>query len=369
MAITISTHNGSTVDLAHNRREKWRVDQENAKWAEKHPGELRIDLSKEHEILIDRGSLSQVYHELFDDAVEEFNQRQLAHGNKDRVIKNYLSEIKAEEGTRKSAKHPIYEMITTVGSKENPVEEEVAKAILKEHAEGFEKRNPNLYVVSQVWHADESGSWHIHISYIPVAYNLSRGMKTQNSLSKALAQQGINGDKYNHTAQMIWEKKENETLEAICKKYGFEVEHPQAGTKQEHLTVEEYKVQKSLEEKQEELETVKNLPLGTVVVKKGRLEQLEEIEKKYHEEMPVIEQSKRNLKAASETMVAYTKALKQFEEDKFRFDEKVNEVANRKVILLKDKAIEFIKEMGLWKKFEEFVAKSLIKLSKSVKKQ
>lgn len=368
MAITISTHNGSTVDLPHNRREKWRVDQENAKWAEKHPGELRIDLSKEHEILIDRGSLAQVYHDLFDDALEEFNQRQLAHGNADRVIKNYLSEIKAAEGSRKSAKHPIYEMITTVGSKENPVEEEVAKAILKEHAAGFEERNPNLIVVCQVLHADEVGAIHVHTSYIPVANNLSRGMKTQNSLSKALAQQGIVGDKYNHTAQMIWEKKENEALEAICKKYGFEVEHPQAGTKQEHLTVEEYKTQKELEEKQKELEVVKNLPIGTVVVKKGRLEQLEEIEKKYEEGKRVIEQSHRDLSAASETMQAYTKALKQFEKDRTKFDEQVNEAANRKVFLIKDRAIEFIREMGLWKKFEEFVDKRFVSRTKLIKK-
>ena len=368
MAITISTHNGSTVDLPHNRREKWRVDQENAKWAEKHPGELRIDLSKEHEILINRGSLAQVYHDLFDDALEEFNQRQLAHGNADRVIKNYLSEIKAAEGSRKSAKHPIYEMITTVGSKENPVEEQVAKSILKEHAEGFEKRNPNLFVVSQVLHADEVGAIHIHTSYIGVAYNLTRGMKTQNSLNKALAQQGIVGDKYSNTAQMIWEKKENEALEAICKKYGFEVEHPQAGTKQEHLTVEEYKVQKELETKQEELQAVKNLPLGTVAIKKGRLEQLEELEKKYAEEKSVIEQSHRDLKAATETMRAYTKALKQFEADRSQFDEKVNEVANRKVALLKDKALEFIKEMGLWKKFEEFVDKRFVSRTKLIKK-
>lgn len=125
MPLTISTHNGSSVDLAHDLREKWRIEQENKNWAEKHAGQLRIDLSKEHEVLINRGTLAQVYHQLFDDALNEFNQRQIQGGKKERVIKNYLSDIRAKEKTSKATKHPVYELITQVGSKENPVTDDM----------------------------------------------------------------------------------------------------------------------------------------------------------------------------------------------------------------------------------------------------
>ena len=32
MGVTIATHNGSAVDLAHDLREKWRIEEENRKW-------------------------------------------------------------------------------------------------------------------------------------------------------------------------------------------------------------------------------------------------------------------------------------------------------------------------------------------------
>ncbi len=355
--ITISTHNGSTVDLAHNRREKWRVDQENEKWAAKHPGQLRIDLSKRHEVLVDRGTLAQVYHEIFDEALKEYNEKQIANGKSDRVIKNYLSSIRAKEGSSKAAKHPLYELITQVGSMDNPVPDEIAEKILKEHAAGFQERNPHLIVVGQYGHFDEMGGYHIHTDYIPVATDQKRGMRVQNSLTAALKQQGIEGDKYSHTAQMIWEKKENEALEAVCKKYGYEVDHPQAGSKAEHLTVEEYRVQKEIDEKQKKLEKVTELPAGVTMVKKARLEQLEQTEQTYKQEKPLIEQAKRNLSAARETMAAAVRKQEAVDKEKADFESAVNEAANRKVASLKDHAIEFIRNMGLWEKFTNFVEK------------
>lgn len=359
MSITISTHNGSSVDLAHNLREKWRIDQENEKWATRHSGELRIDLSKEHEILVNRGTLAQVYHKLFDEALQEFNAKQIRSGKKERVIKNYLSEIRAKEGTSKAAKHPLYELITQIGSMDSPVPDEIAKQILKEHAAGFEERNPHLHVVCQALHADETGGIHIHTSYIPVATDQKRGMRVQNSLTAALKQQGIEGDKYSHTAQMIWEKKENEALEAVCKRYGFEVEHPQAGSKAEHLTVEEYRVQRQIDEKQAALAKVTELPAGMTVVKKARLEQLEQTEQDYRKEKPMIDQAKRELSAARETIAAAVRKQEALDKREGALDKEVNEAANKKIRLMKDKAFEFIKSLGLWEKFQTFIKKAM----------
>ncbi len=370
MAITISTHNGSSVDLAHDLREGWRIEKENKAWAERHSGELRIDTSKEHKVLINRGTISQVYKEIFGDALKEYNEKQIASGKKDRVIKNYLSEIKAKEKSSKNAKHPIYELITQVGSMDNPVPEEDEERILMEHAKGFEERNPHLHVVCQVLHKDEKGGNHIHTAYIPVATEQKRGMKVQNSLTAALKQQGIVGDKSSVTAQMLWEKKENKALEDICNKYGYVVEHTMAGKKAEHLSVEEYQINKKISEKQNELNEIKELPLGSSIVKKGRIEQLEKTEKKYQEEKPLIEKAKKELLLAEQTRGAtrrqsekLAKERAELDRRKAEYDAEVNEEANRKVALMRDNAMRFIVSRGLLDDFLAWVQEFVEKIS------
>lgn len=359
--VSISTHNGSTVSLAHNNREKWMVEKENKAWAERHPEELRIDLSKEHEIWHSE-DLKEVYDKLFGEALKEWNSRMAQQGKSDRMINNYLSEIRAKENQSKNGKHPIYEIIYAIGNRDNPIEVQLSKAILKEIADRFRERNPNLYVVNMAYHADESGVPHLHVSYVPFA-DCNRGMSVQNSLSAALKQQGLTSSKYGETAQIKWQKQENQTLEAICNKHGIEVKHEQAGTKQEHLTVEEYKLQKSIDEKQSHLQEISNLPLGTTFIKKGRLEQLEEKERLYEANKGKIDKAERDIKAATETMKAYVKGLTQLQKDREQFDEKVNEAANRKVDMMKDKAIDFIQRCGLWESFNEWKERQVDKLA------
>ncbi len=374
MAITISTHNGSTVDLAHDLRETWRIEKENKAWAERHPGELRIDTSKEHVVLINRGTLSHVYKELFGEALKEYNEKQISSGKKDRVIKNYLSEIKAKEKSSKNAKHPIYELITQVGSMYNPVPEEDEEKILMEHAKGFEERNPHLHVVCQVLHKDEKGGTHIHTAYIPVATEQKRGMKVQNSLTAALKQQGIVGDKSSVTAQMLWEKQENKVLEDICNKYGYLVEHTMAGKKAEHLSVEEYQLNKKINEKQNEFNAIKDLPLGSVIVKKGRIEQLEKTEKKYQKEKPLIEKAKKELILAEQTRGATRRQAEKLAKDqaeldrrRAEYDAEVNEAANRKVALVRDDAMRFIVARGLLDDFWAWVQECVEKISAKIR--
>ena len=54
----------------------------------------------------------------------------------------------------------------------------------------FQERNPNLYLFNCVMHLDEATP-HLHIDYIPVANGYKTGMKTRNSLTKALQQMGF----------------------------------------------------------------------------------------------------------------------------------------------------------------------------------
>ena len=167
MAITISTHLGTTVSLAHNRRDKEFIEKENQNWAKRHHGEQRIDPNGYNEFWISR-DLKESYDLLFSKAVEEFNAKQIAQRHPNRVIKNYLAHIQASENKRKNSQHVLYELIYTVGSMQNPVEEETARSILRQVAADFEKRNPNLYVVFSGMHASEKGATHVHISFIPV---------------------------------------------------------------------------------------------------------------------------------------------------------------------------------------------------------
>lgn len=98
------------------------------------------------------------------------------------------------------------------------------------------------------FHADEEGKApHIHIDYFPVA-QMQRGMALQNSLVKALEQEGfMSGAKYKDTAQIKFEHSENSILESICNKYGFDVEHPQRDMNVEHLDTAVYKKTKEIE--------------------------------------------------------------------------------------------------------------------------
>lgn len=355
MAITISTHNGSVYSLEHNIRNKYLIDSENKKWSEKHPGELRIDPNGEY-IVLKHETLSDAYHKLFDESVDEWNDRQIKAGKSDRIINNYLSQIKAKEHTSKNAKHPAYEIIYAIGSKENPVPTEVSKSILIDMAKTFSERNPNLYVVSAVYHADEpNGVNHAHVTYIPVSYNCSRGMKVQTGLVEALRQQGIVGTAYSDTAQMQFEKIENNILESKCNAYRYKVIHPQRGSKQEHLTIEEYKLSKEIENKQKTLENLVELPAGKVIINKARLIQLEQNEKTYNKYRTEIEETKRLSAEAKESMRAYTRAYKKFEKDREQFDHLVNREAIKKSKVIIEQVLKFLKIHGLYIKFEQWV--------------
>ena len=81
-------------------------------------------------------------------------------------------------------------------------EAKAAIEILEQYAKTFQERNPNLYLFNCVMHLDEATP-HLHIDYIPVANGYKTGMKTRNSLTKALQQMGF--------AKAV-SKKENETV-------------------------------------------------------------------------------------------------------------------------------------------------------------
>ena len=228
MKVTISTHNGSNVAREHNIRNEKVVSKES-----------HIDPNGVHETWHDE-KIRDAYERLFGDALEEYNQKQ---SREDRKIKSYYNHIDQD-----AKKKPCYEMIIGIYKKDahgkRAIPDEVGKEIMREFVDGWKERNPNLEMIGAYYHADEQGAPHVHIDYIPVAHNCSRGLKTQNGLVKALGEQGFE-KKGKETAQIRWERRENQELESICNEYGLEVEHPRTGEK--HLDIAQYKIERELE--------------------------------------------------------------------------------------------------------------------------
>lgn len=215
---TIATHNGSSVSKKHNERD--------VSVCSKEP---HIDLTKPHENWINEEHRS-AYERIFGEATIRYNNKQK---RSDRKITSYYDKIVTDK-----KKHAVYEMIIGVYDDKTPID--VKRQILKEFVDSWKERNPNLELVGAYYHADEKGKDpHVHIDYIPVAYDCKRGLETQNALNKALEQQGFHTKAKTVTAQILWERRENDYLESLCRARGIDVEHNLE--KREHLDTDLYK--------------------------------------------------------------------------------------------------------------------------------
>lgn len=248
MGVTISTHNRSSVARGHNIRKANIVSKE------KH-----IDPNGVYEIWHDEHP-RDAYERIFGKAVEEYNAKQK---RADRRIKDYYNTIREDK-----ARKCVYEMIIGVyGKNEDGTSKcprDIGYAILKEFVDDWKVRNPNLELIGAYYHADEPDAEpHVHIDYVPKAHGYTNGMSVQNGLVKALGEMGFT-KKNKATAQILWEKSENEYLESLCNRYGFEVEHPQAGKGAKHLNTETYKAKTELKKVKEELENTRKSALDVL---------------------------------------------------------------------------------------------------------
>lgn len=194
--------------------------------------------------------IQDVYHELFDEALQKYNAKQT---RSDRVIADYYEKIR----TGKQEK-PFHEIILQIGDKDTMGAEtkngELAKKILDKYMHDFEKRNPNLRVFSAHLHMDEATP-HLHIDFIPFTTNSKRGLETRVSLKKALEVQGFVGGSRSDTEWNRWVASEKEILSQIMLEHG--IEWDQKNTHEKHKTVSEFKKEK-LAEEVEKLENKKD---------------------------------------------------------------------------------------------------------------
>lgn len=243
MAKTISFHNGNTWSRGHNiRDERYTNKQEH------------IDSTlTEQNITVRDVPVRQAYADIFGQAVEEYNAKQK---RSDRRITDYYDKIKQDK-----RKHPVYECIVQIGDRSDTGNSaELEKQALIRFAEEWDKRNPNLRLIGAYIHCDEpDGTVHLHLDYIPIA-ECTRGMRLQNSLDRALQQQGFQSENIHKTAQIAWQDSEREALCAICRELGIDAQRNQGiGQGRDYLTPQEYRRAKEEQQTQidEELQPLK----------------------------------------------------------------------------------------------------------------
>lgn len=185
--------------------------------------------------------IKKVYHEMFDEALKQYNDKQK---RKDRKISDYYKHI--ESGKQEKLFH---EIIFQIGNMEDMSatgeHAELARTVLDEYYQGFQERNPYLRVFSAHLHMDEATP-HIHIDFIPFTTGSNRGLETRVSLKQALLNMGFKGEGRSDNELNRWILSEKKVLAQIMERHGIEWE--QKGTHEQHLSVLDYKKQERAKE-------------------------------------------------------------------------------------------------------------------------
>ncbi len=194
-----------------------------------------IDRSRtEQNVTYCNDDLKQVYHEIFDEALAAYNAKKKKTRDK---ITDYYEHIR--QGKQEKLFH---EAIFQIGILDDcgcgsPGGERAAAA-LKEFAESFQERNPHLRVFNMVLHMDEATP-HLHVDFIPVATEQSRGLSTRVSMKQALKQQGFVSLGRKQTEWNAWMEREKAALTEIAQAHEFEI--ISLGGGRPHMDLPEYR--------------------------------------------------------------------------------------------------------------------------------
>lgn len=209
--------------------------------------------------------IQNVYHELFDSALDKYYAKIKQSKNPQRVIKDYYEHI-----SRSKQEKPFYEIIVAFGNINDKNTEiyPVLQQCLDEYNRDFQSRNPNFYVFQQITHRDEVGIDHTHMDIVPVCSGNTRGLETKNSFSGALKQMGFTGK----NAFLDWRRSEEKVMAEILERHGLEFERGDG--RQEHLNVRQYQEYKHYEEltvqEMQRLETLQKETNYTALVAENR---------------------------------------------------------------------------------------------------
>ncbi|PGH95707.1 plasmid recombination protein [Bacillus thuringiensis] len=217
MLFSISFNQSHQSSLSHNNRENIHGN----------PG---IDPSRLKEnIYFVQKDIRSVYKDVFQEAVDKYNEKQKRN---DRKIKDYYDKIKKDTKT-----HEQRELVVAVGEgKDDPKYREAKKEALKQYAEAFQGRNPNLAVYNMVLHDDEANP-HLHINYVP-NFESSRGLTRRVGMDRALQQQGVQGKGTELIAN--WRQLETAYIESLAKEQIPNFERANVGS-HKYMKVRQYK--------------------------------------------------------------------------------------------------------------------------------
>lgn len=183
-------------------------------------------------IIIINQTVQEAYEKLFGEPQRKYNAKQK---RKDRKIDNYYKHLfgdvpeksQDEVQTNNNKQKSFWEDIVQIGDKDsagiltNPKNAQIVTECLQEYAEGFQERNPNLYLFNAIIHLDEHTP-HAHLDFIPFAEGYKKGMSRQLSIAKALEAMGY--DKNCDNAIRDFTANERKILREICKQHGLKIE-------------------------------------------------------------------------------------------------------------------------------------------------
>ena len=181
MTLSFKT-NPSQTNIRHNNREL--TEKEFRSDAHKH---IQREKSK-YNIQIFKRDIKDVYHELFDDALNAYNAKQK---RKDRKIDDYYKHIQKSKNLDLQR-----EFIVAVGNKADwerlsfEEKQEVGEALAR-YVRDFNERHDNMTIYNAIVHLDESGAPHAHFNVVPTATGYKNGLAVQPSFRKALEQEGF----------------------------------------------------------------------------------------------------------------------------------------------------------------------------------
>ena len=297
-------------------------------------------------------NIRDVYHELFDEALAHYNEKQT---RSDRRIDDYYEKIRSGKQEK-----PFHEIILQIGDRETmgaeTEEGRLAAKILDEYMQDFQRRNPILRVFSAHLHMDEATP-HLHIDFVPYTTGSKRGLDTRVSLKQALSALGFKGGTRRETELNQWVAAEKQQLAAIMLENGIEWE--QKGTHEKHLSLLDFEKQErakevsALEKQKAELEEHNAIMQE---VNEKYLDQLENVEKDIFSAQESREEADKQAEQAKKKAAQYEKKLMEIApivKDMERFAEKYSAVP--------DEVLPEAGTLETGKSYREKKAKPLIK--------
>ena len=183
-------------------------------------------------------NIKDVYHELFDEALARYNEKQT---RSDRKIDDYYDKICFGKQEK-----PFHEIILQIGDKDNmgatTENGQLAAKVLDEYMRDFQRRNPTLRVFSAYLHMDEATP-HIHAAVVPIVTGERRKVRKEQTdgpdkrkyRTKSASRPRLCADDVMSRVKL---KEYQDTYAAAMAKYGLQ--RGIDGSKARHVTTHEF---------------------------------------------------------------------------------------------------------------------------------